>query len=130
MVTFLGTLVYLSFSIVWDKWYWLYAMLSLSLTCLGVLFLNSFGRTTASRVTFILGFNRLVYLNTLFVGPNVAGNNYLFISLIMPFLIFDIKKVWLILMGIIIPIALIYSFDFVVPFFSMPTLMAFTNGLV
>ena len=130
MLTFLGTLVYLSFSIVWDKWYWLYAMLSLSLTCLGVLFLNSFGRTTASRVTFILGFNWLVYLNTLFVGPNVAGNNYLFISLIMPFLIFDIKKVWLILMGIIIPIALIYSFDFVVPFFSNYNLSTEEQGIL
>ena len=63
-ITFLGTLVYLTFAIVWDKWYWLYALLSLSVTCLGVFALNSFGRTTASRVTYILGFNLLIFLNT------------------------------------------------------------------
>jgi len=117
-ITFLGTLVYLTFAIFWDKWYWLYAMLSLSITCLGVLALNSFGRITASRVTYILGFNWLIFLNTLFVGPNVMGYNYLFISLIVPFLIFDVKKVWFVAMGIVIPLVLIYAFDFVVPYFS------------
>ncbi len=118
VITFLGTLVYLTFSIFWDKWYWFYAMLSLSITCIGVLALNNFGRTTASRVTYILSFNWLIYLNTLFVGSDVMGNNYLFIALIIPFLIFDIKQKWFIAMGIIIPLVLIYSFDYVAPYFS------------
>ncbi len=117
-ITFLGTLVYPTFAIAWDKWYWLYAMLSLSATCLGVLALNSFGRTTASRVTYILGFNLLIFINSLFVGPNVLGNNYLFISLILPFLVFDVKKVWFIGMGIILPLALIYALDFAAPYFT------------
>ncbi|HLP49407.1 MAG TPA: ATP-binding protein [Chitinophagales bacterium] len=118
IITFLGTLSYLSFAIFWEKWYWLFAMLSLSLTCLGVLALNSFGRTTASRVTFLLGFSSLVLLNTLFVGSNVMGINYLFIALIMPFLIFDVKKTGLILMGIMMPLVFIYSFDYLLPYFA------------
>jgi signal transduction histidine kinase len=118
IVTFLGTLAYLSFAIFWEKWYWLYAMLSLSLTCLGVLALNSFGYITASRVTFILGFSSLVFVNTLFVGPHVMGINYLFIALIMPFLLFDVKNTFWVLTGIIVPLTLIYLFDFVLPYFS------------
>ncbi len=118
VITFLGTLVYLTFAIFWEQWYWLYTMVGLSLSCLGVLALNSFGKTTASRVTFILGFNWLVFLNTLFAGPNVLGNNYLFIALILPFLIFDVKKFWLIGMGIVVPMILLYTYDFVFPYFS------------
>jgi len=118
VITFLGTLVYLSFSIFWDKWYWLYTLLSLSVTCLGVLFLNSFGKTTAARVIYILGFNWLIFLNTLIVGPSAMGNNYLFVALIIPFLIFDMKQVGLIMLGIVTPLILLYSFEYAVPFFN------------
>lgn len=130
IITFLGTLSYLSFAIFWEKWYWLFAMLSLSLTCLGVLALNSFGRTTASRVMFLLGFSSLVLLNTLFVGSNVMGINYLFIALIMPFLIFDVKKTGLILMGIIMPLVFIYSFDYLLPYFGEYNLGADQQNIV
>ncbi|HLP19309.1 MAG TPA: ATP-binding protein [Chitinophagales bacterium] len=130
IITFLGTLSYLSFAIFWEKWYWLFAMLSLSLTCLGVLALNSFGRTTASRVTFLLGFSSLVLLNTLFVGSNVMGINYLFIALILPFLIFDVKKTGLILMGIMMPLVFIYSFDYLLPYFSEYNLGADQQNIV
>jgi signal transduction histidine kinase len=118
MLTFLGTLTYLSCAIFWEKWYWLSAMLSLSLSSIGVLVLNSFGRITASRVLFILGFSILSCLNILFVGPLSGGTNYLFIALVMPFLLFDVKKTGFILMGVILPLVLLYSIEYLFPFFS------------
>lgn len=128
VITFLGTLSYLSFAIFWEKWYWLYTMLSLSITCLGVLALNSFGHINASRVTFILGFSGLVFLNTLFMGAQAHGTNYLFVALIMPFLIFDVKNTLYVLMGIFIPLALIYSFEYIEPYFNAYTLTVEQQG--
>ncbi len=123
MLTFVGTLTYLSFAIFWERWYWLSAMIALSLSCLGVLFLNSYGRITASRVLYLLSFSLLTYLNTLFIGPNVLGANYLFIALMLPFFIFDIRSKGLILAGVLLPLILLYSLDYVFPFFSAYNLM-------
>ncbi len=130
MVTLMGTLCYLSFAIFWERWYWLYAMLSLSLSCIGVLVLNSVGRTMASRLLFVFSFSLLSYLNILFMGPGVLANNYLFIALIMPFLIFDVKRTGLILMGVILPLGLLYSLEYVFPFFAAYNLSADEQSLL
>ena len=106
LITFAGSLLYLSLGIFWEKWDRLYSTLALTITCFSVLVLNNFGKTLASRVVLILGFNLLVFLNTLMAGPNVLGNNYLYVALVLPFLIFDVKKTRMILAGIILPLIL------------------------
>lgn len=118
IVTFLGTLSYLVFATFWENWYWLLAILSLTITCMGVLFINSLGKAKLASVTFILGFNILGFLTILIMGPNTLGTNYLFIALIIPFLIFDMKQRGLVAFGIMMPLALIYVFEYAVPFFK------------
>jgi len=117
IVTFIGTLTYLSFAVFWEKWPWFFATLSLSITCLFVLFLNSFGRTIVSRVTLVFGFSSLVFLNSLFMGAQTAANNYLFIALIFPFLVFETSRKALMLVGIALPLAFIYSYEYLAPLF-------------
>jgi len=117
VITFLGTLIYICFSVFWEKWDWLFALLSLLITCVAVIVFNSLGRSTLARLTYLVGFNLLVFANGLFVGVNALSINYLFISLIIPFLIFDIKKAGFVILGVIMPLTFIYAFDFVAPYF-------------
>lgn len=124
IVTVLGTLSYLVFATFWENWHWLLATLSLTVTCIGVLFLNSWGKATLASVTFVLGFNLLGFLTILIMGPHTLGTNYLFIALIIPFLIFDIKQRGLVIFGITLPLSLIYVFDYAVPFFTLYQLTA------
>jgi signal transduction histidine kinase len=124
VITFLGTLIYVCFAVFWEKWDWLFALLSLIITCISVVFFNSLGRTTLSRLTYLIGFNVLVFINGLFVGANVLSINYLFISLIIPFLIFDIKKASAVILGVVMPLALIYSYSYLAPYFTAYNLSA------
>ena len=115
--SFAASLVYLTFAILWEKWYWLNSSLALSVTCLIVLFLNGFNKTKASRLTFMFGINLLVFLNGLFIGPEAQGTSFFLIALVIPFLIFDTKDVAFIVTGVTLPVALIFIYNFVAPLF-------------
>lgn len=118
LLTFAGSLVYVSFAIIWDKWYWLGTLMSLALTCVGILVLNAYGRTNISRFVYLLAVNSLVFLNALFVGPAAQVEFYFIIAVITPFLIYDLREMPMIMFGVILPIVLIYTFDFVSPLFA------------
>ncbi|MFN8287917.1 MAG: ATP-binding protein [Chitinophagales bacterium] len=118
LLTFFGSLVYVGFGIFWDSLYWLAVMASLSLTSVGVLVLNAFGKTNLSRFTYILVVNSLVFLNALFIGPQAQAEFFFMVAVIIPFLIYDLKETAMIVFGVILPIILIYAFDFVSPLFT------------
>ncbi len=117
LITFIGALIYVVFAIIWENWYWLGAVLALGVTCVSVLMLNSFGKTNISRLVYLLVVNALVYLNALFIGPNGHLEQYFAVAVIVPFLIYDLKETAMIVFGVILPIVLIYTFDFVSPLF-------------
>lgn len=112
---FLGSLVYMAFSLFWENWNLFYAEFALSITCLSILFLNGFGRTNISRLVFMLGVNGLIFLSTLLAGKDALGLNYFFIAVIIPFLIYDLRHKTLIVLGVLFPLACIYAFDFIEP---------------
>jgi signal transduction histidine kinase len=115
--TFVATIIYLIFSIFWEKWYWLNTIVVFSFLCLGVLFLNSFGKTILSRIAFMLGVNALVMINALLVGPLANGENFFIICIIIPFLLFDMKDSLWVAAGVVIPVVMNYSFEYLEPFF-------------
>ncbi|MDB5281352.1 MAG: Solute:Sodium Symporter [Bacteroidota bacterium] len=116
--TFAASLVYLILAILWEKWYWFNSILALTITCVCVLFLNGFNKTSMSRLTYMLGINALVLLNALFIGPEAKGESFFIIAIIIPFLIYDIKEIGFIASGIIIPLVFIFAYAFVTPFFT------------
>ncbi|MFN8298275.1 MAG: ATP-binding protein [Chitinophagales bacterium] len=119
LITFIGALIYVVFAILWENWYWLGAIVALGFTCVSVLMLNSFGKTNISRLVYLLVVNALVYLNALFIGPNGHLEQYFAVAVIVPFLIYDLKETAMIIFGVVLPIVLIYTFDFVSPLFTV-----------
>ena len=76
-----------------SAWYaWLNAILALTLTCLFVLFMNGFGKTKMSRLTYMLGANSFLLLNALFIGPLSQSETYFIPAIIIPFLIYDPQR--------------------------------------
>ncbi|HWB64663.1 MAG TPA: histidine kinase dimerization/phospho-acceptor domain-containing protein, partial [Chitinophagales bacterium] len=116
--TFLASLIYLSMAIFWEQWYWLNSIIALNLTCLGVLFMNGFGRINISRITFIVGVNALLFVNALFVGPMGQGGSFFIIIIIVPFLIYDIKDTLNIAIGVLLPLLFIYLVSVIQPMFA------------
>ena len=119
LVYFAGSLLYLSFSILWDKWEWFFILSSLSLSSLLLLALNSIGKINASRVVFMVLMNFCLFLDALYVGPHAQGLNYFIISVVIPFLFFDMKHTRYIALGVVFPLLLIYAYEFVAPQFSV-----------
>jgi signal transduction histidine kinase len=116
--TFVGSLVYLTLAILWEKWFWLNSVLALSLTCLLVLFMNGYGKTNLSRLTFMVGVNLLLFLNALFMGPDAKAENFFVLAIIIPFLIYDISEIVYVFSGIAIPVVFIYSYSYFQSFFT------------
>ncbi len=113
---FLGSVIYLVFSLFWENWNLLFAELAISVSCVLILVLNSFGKINLSRLLFVFGVNGFIFLSTILAGNDALGLNYFFIAVIMPFLIFDIRHKFVIVLGVIFPLVCIYAFDFVEPF--------------
>lgn len=116
--TFAGSLVYLALALFWEHWQWFACVAALSLTCISILVLNAFGFTSISRFTYLFAVNLAVFVNALFIGSDARLENFFIVSVIVPFLIYDVREITMILFGIVIPIVLIYSFDVMSPFFA------------
>ncbi|MBK7148359.1 MAG: hypothetical protein IPH78_05935 [Bacteroidetes bacterium] len=116
--TFVGTFIYLSIALFWEKWYWFSSLAALCILSLGVIGLNALGKVNVSRIIFILSINSFVFLNALLVGPAGSVQNYFMVFVIVPLLIYDIREVGVVLFGILLPALLIYFYDFASPLFK------------
>jgi signal transduction histidine kinase len=115
--TFIGSFIYLSIALIWDKWYWLSSTASLCILSLVVIGLNALGNINVSRIIFVLSVNSLVFVNALLAGPTASIQNYFMVFVIVPLLIYDIKEVGVVLFGVLLPALLIYFYDFTYPLF-------------
>ena len=115
---FLASLVYLTLAILWEKWYWLNANLGMSLLCLGVIFLNGFNYTRASRMVFMLGINLFLFAGMILMGPLTRSESFFLIAVLIPFLIYDLKNIGHIVLGIALSMFLMFSVGYVTPYFA------------
>jgi signal transduction histidine kinase len=113
-----GSILYAVLAFFWDQWYWMGATLLLGLVCILVLLLNYKGKTNASRMMYLFLAHLAVYLNGLFIGPLSQSENFFIIAVLIPFLIYDISEMTMIVLGVLFPMVLIYSYDFVEPLFK------------
>jgi len=116
--SFGGAVFYTILAFFWDQWFWIGATVALGVMCLLVLLLNAKGKTTASRFVYMFGVHSIVYLNALVIGPTAQAENFFIIAVLIPFLMFDISQLTIISFGVIFPMGLIYSYDFVEPLFK------------
>jgi signal transduction histidine kinase len=117
--TLSGSLLYLlSASLFSDNFYWMNGVLTLSVTCALVLGMNAVGKTNLSRPVFMVGFNICLFLCALFTGPAAQTEEFLILGVIIPFLIYDLREKTFIAFGVLMPLALISSFDYFAPYFT------------
>ena len=130
IVIFAGTLLYLSIAIFWEKWFWLDAVIAMSLTCLLTLFLNGFGKTHLSRIIFMIGGNAFIMVSGLFIGPGSHTENFFIVSFLMPFLLFDFSELALIAVGVTLPLVMLYLYGYMAPLFVAVNLSPAQQALV
>jgi signal transduction histidine kinase len=117
--TLIGSILYLLAAAVFsDNFYWMNAVLALSLTCGGVLAMNARGKTSLSRPVFLLGFNMCLFLSALFIGPAAQTEEFLMLAIIIPFLIYDLRDKTSLAVGTFLPLILVSSFDYSAPYFT------------
>ena len=118
MTSFASSVVYIGLALLWSKVYWFLCVDGLCITSAAVLVLNRYGRIRASRIVYIIGINLFLYLAALLTGPDAGGETFLLISVMLPFLIYDLRHRSIIIMGITIPILFIVSFPYAVSYFT------------
>lgn len=131
--TFFLSLPYIAIAFLWDRWTWLGATSAISVACLAVIGLNALGKINISRFTYLLLLNGLLFLNALIVGHTADIQHFFIVTVIFPFLIYDIRETASIVFGVWIPIVLSYAYDVTVPYFSsfnlLPTQQLFLEKL-
>jgi signal transduction histidine kinase len=116
---FAASLVYLSLAFIWEKWFWLNSILGVSLLCVCVGFMNGFGYTRMAKGSFMIGVNLLLFLGILTMGPIAKGESVYLIAIIIPFLIYDLKKDFgYVAIGVVLPLALMLSCEYLTPYFK------------
>jgi signal transduction histidine kinase len=86
--------------------------------CLCVIFLNGFNHTRASRMLFMLGVNGFLFAGMVLMGPLARSESFFLIAVLIPFLIYDLKKTGHILLGVILSVGLMFSVSYVTPYFA------------
>ena len=107
--SFIGSLVYLVIAIIWDSWFYFGSVALLSAASLATLLLNSFHHNIAARILFIVGINVSVFFNTLVSGSETGADSFLILAVVLPFIVFDIKKPAFIVWGVAFPMVLLYT---------------------
>jgi len=118
MTSFLASLGYTLLSMMWGNPLWFIAVNSLCISSVGVLYLNKIGRVNISRIIYLISVNTLLFIIALIVGPYTNGENFLLVAILIPFLIYDLSKVKLIIIGIALPGIFLISYPYLEPFFG------------
>jgi signal transduction histidine kinase len=118
LTSFTSSIVYIMLSIAWGKAYWFLSVDGLCISSAAVLTFNKYGMLKVSRIFYLIAINIFLYLAALYTGPLAGGENFLLISVMLPFLTYDLKYKGIIAMGISIPVVLIFSFPYAVPYFA------------
>lgn len=106
-LTFVVTLGYLVAAIFWGNLIWVGLLSAVELLCILALGLNAYGRIDFSRYIYIIGVNLVVYLSALLIGPQANIEHHLILSVALPFLLFDYRRVYEISFSVLFPVALL-----------------------
>lgn len=113
----LGSMVFLVIAIIWDSWFYFGSVISLTIVSALTLLLNSFYYNKWARVLYITGINVSVMFNTLYTGSHTGADSFLILAVVLPFLVFDIKKPMYIALGVLLPLVLLYAYSSIDPYF-------------
>ena len=102
--SFIGSLVYLVIAIIWDNWFYFGSVAILTVASMATILLNSFNYNISARILYIIGINVAVFFNTLFSGGETGADSFLILAVVLPFIVFDIKKPAYIALGVLLPI--------------------------
>lgn len=116
--SFIGSLVYLVIAIVWDSWFYFGSVAILAVASFCTVLLNSFHHNISARILFITGINVSVFFNTLVSGSETGADSFLILAVVLPFIVFDIKKPAYIVCGVALPMAFLYTHSSLAPFFA------------
>ncbi len=116
--SFIGSLVYLVIAIIWDNWFYFGSVAILTVASMATILLNSFNYNISARILYILGINVAVFFNTLFSGGETGADSFLILAVVLPFIVFDIKKPAYIVLGVLLPMCLLYTYSAVAPYFA------------
>ena len=117
MTSFMSALGYVPMAIVWGNPVWLAVVSSICLMSAGVLYLNKSGSIYISRIIFLVSVNILLFLSALVIGPRSSSESFLLIAVLIPFLVFDLSNVKLIITGIVMPLTFLLSYTAIAPYF-------------
>lgn len=116
--TILTAVLYIFFALLWGNTVWLMTLIGLGASGVGVVLLNKKGHTNTSRIFYLLSLNLFIYLGSVIVGPLAHSENFFMVSIIIPFLIFEIERPVWISTGIIVPVVLYCLYHYTAPAFS------------
>lgn len=110
-LTFVITLIYLVVAIFWENAVWISILSTAEVICLGALVLNGYGQVNTSRFLFITAVNVLVYLSAVLVGPEANIEHHLILSVALPFLVLDYRRVWGMAYAVMLPVLLLFLYS-------------------
>jgi signal transduction histidine kinase len=116
--SFIGSLVYLVIAIIWDSWFYFGSVAILTAASVATILLNSYHHNISARILYIVGINVAVFFNTLVSGSETGADSFLILAVVLPFIVFDIKKPAYIVCGVLLPMALLYSYSSTAPYFT------------
>ena len=118
MTSFMSALGYIPMAIVWGNTIWLAVVSAIYLMSAGAMYLNKTHHIYFSRIAYMVAVNILLFLSALVIGPHSSSESFLLIAVLIPFLVFDLSNVKLIITGIAMPLTFLLSYQFVAPYFA------------
>lgn len=118
LVVLLGGTLYFTLSILWENWQWTLLLLGYPLVTIVTLVFNHLGKTDFSRAFFLIFSNVVLMLNSLYVGDAANIDYFMILSVITPFLIYDIREAPMIGLGVLLPLSFLFSYEFAVILFE------------
>ncbi len=112
------TMVYLAVAIFSDSVQWTTLLAFAEFISLIALVLNGYGKINVSRYIFVGGINVIMFLSALLVGPISHIQNCLMLSAVLPFLIFDTRKIFQLVITVALPLTLMLMYTRLLPYFS------------
>jgi len=110
--SFIGSLLYLTLAIIWDNIYYFESMFLITSVSMATMVFNAYGKTNFSRLLYVIGTNLAVFLNVLVTGPLTHADSFLILAIVIPFLIFDIRSIWVVAFSVMLPLVLVLVYSF------------------
>jgi signal transduction histidine kinase len=116
--SFIGSLLYLTLAIIWDNVYYFESMFLITAVSMATMVFNAYSKINTARVLYVVGTNVAVFLNVLVTGPLTHADSFLILAIVIPFLIFDIRRIWVVGLSVLLPLSLLLVYSSLIPLFT------------